>query len=59
MWTTFYFTPCPIPSCPAYEPNSKDCEYSQPFRHYAALRNMPRECAVTRVRGVLRVQDAA
>src|SRR5271156_4369449 len=32
-WTTFYFTPCPIPSCPAYEPNSKDCEYSQPFRH--------------------------
>jgi hypothetical protein len=28
-------------------------------RHYAALRNMPRECAVTRVRGDLRVQDAA
>ncbi len=29
----FYFTPCPVPSCPAYEPNSNDCEYSQPFRH--------------------------
>jgi hypothetical protein len=29
----FYFTPCPVPSCPAYEPNSSDCEYSQPFRH--------------------------
>ena len=28
-------------------------------RHYAASRNMPRECAVTRVRGDLRVQDAA
>ena len=28
-----YFTPCPVPSCPTYEPNSKDCEYSQPFRH--------------------------
>jgi hypothetical protein len=27
--------------------------------HYAASRNMPRECAVTRVRGDLRVQDAA
>src|SRR6266436_5944406 len=22
----FYFPPCPIPSCPAYEPNSSDCE---------------------------------
>ena len=33
MWTAFYFTPCPVPSCPAYEPNSNDCEYSQPFRH--------------------------
>ena len=28
-----YFTPCPVPSCPTYEPNSKDCEYSQLFRH--------------------------
>ena len=28
-----YFTPCLIPSCPAYEPNSNDGEYSQPFRH--------------------------
>ena len=31
--SVFYFTPCPVPSCPAYEPNSSDCEYSQPFRH--------------------------
>jgi len=22
----FYFTPCPFPSCPTYEPNSKDGE---------------------------------
>jgi len=22
-----YFTPCPVPSFPAYEPNSNDCEY--------------------------------
>ncbi len=29
----FYFTPCPVPSCPAYEPNSIDGEYSQRFRH--------------------------
>ena len=29
--TVFYFTPCPVPSCPAYEPNSNDCAYSQPF----------------------------
>jgi hypothetical protein len=21
-WTTLYFAPCPVPSCPAYEPNS-------------------------------------
>ena len=33
MWTVFYFTPCTVPSCPAYEPNSNDGEYSQPFRH--------------------------
>jgi hypothetical protein len=31
--TAFYFTPCPVPSCPAYEPNSNDGEYSQAFRH--------------------------
>ena len=31
--TAFYFAPCPIPSCPAYEPHLTDCEYSQPFRH--------------------------
>src|ERR1700730_2353505 len=23
----------PVPSCPAYEPNSNDCEYSQTFLH--------------------------
>jgi hypothetical protein len=28
-----YFTPCPVPSCPTYEPNSNDGEYAQPFRH--------------------------
>ena len=32
-WTVFYFPPCPVPSCPAYEPHLPDCEYSQPFRH--------------------------
>ncbi len=26
MWTVFYSTPCLVPSCPAYEPNSKDGE---------------------------------
>jgi len=31
--TALYFTSCPVPSCPAYEPNSNDCEYLQPFRH--------------------------
>ena len=25
-WTTCYFTPCPIPSFPACEPNSTNCE---------------------------------
>jgi hypothetical protein len=33
MWTKLYFTPCPVPSCPAYEPNSNFREYSQPFLH--------------------------
>src|SRR5882762_1356143 len=31
--TAFYFPPCPVPSFPAYEPNSNDREYSHPFRH--------------------------
>ncbi len=22
MWTTLYFAPCPVTSCPTYEPNS-------------------------------------
>jgi hypothetical protein len=26
-WTVFYFTPCPVPSCPAYEQNSNEGEY--------------------------------
>jgi len=29
----FYCTPCLVPGCPTYEPNSNDGEYSQPFRH--------------------------
>ena len=29
----FYLPPCPFPSCPTYEPNSNDGEYSQLFRH--------------------------
>ena len=33
MCTAFYFPPCPVPSCPAYEPNSNFGEYSHPFRH--------------------------
>jgi len=32
-FTVLYFTPCPVPSCPAYEPNSNGREYSQAFRH--------------------------
>ena len=28
-----YFPPCLVPSCPTYEPNSKEGEYSHPFRH--------------------------
>src|SRR4029077_5435841 len=31
--TALYFTPFLVPSCPAYEPNSSNGEYSQPFRH--------------------------
>src|SRR6516165_2958048 len=31
--TALYFTPFLVPSCPAYEPNSNDGEYSQLFRH--------------------------
>ena len=33
IWTTFYFTPCEITSFPAFEPNSTNCEWSQPLRH--------------------------
>jgi len=33
MCKVFYFAPCPVPSFPAYELNSNDREYSQPFRH--------------------------
>src|SRR5215469_16250604 len=28
-----YSPPCRFSSCPAYEPNSNEGEYSQPFRH--------------------------
>src|SRR5882762_4037234 len=31
--TTFYFTPCPVTSFPAFEPDSTNCEYCQLFRH--------------------------
>jgi hypothetical protein len=31
--TTSYFTPWTIPSFPAFEPNSTNCEYRQWFRH--------------------------
>ena len=33
MWTTHYFTPCPVPSFPAFEPNSTNCEYCRLLRH--------------------------
>ena len=32
-WSVFYCTPLPVPSFPACEPNSRDGEYSRPFRH--------------------------
>src|SRR6266849_8831516 len=43
----FYFAPCPVPSCPAYELNSKDCEYSQPFRHIQYKRTASRRPIAT------------
>ena len=46
-WTVFYFTPCPVPSCPAYEPNSIDGEYSQPFRHIQYKRTPSRRPIAT------------
>jgi hypothetical protein len=39
-----YFTP-PVPSCPAYEPNSIDGEYAQPFRHIQ-YRRTPNLCPI-------------
>src|SRR2546427_1741379 len=33
IWTTSYFSPWTIPSFPAFEPNSTNCEYCQLFRH--------------------------
>jgi hypothetical protein len=33
MCTMSYFTPCPVASCPTYEPNSNDGEYAHSFRH--------------------------
>src|SRR6202167_5826063 len=32
-WTAFECTPCPVPSCPAFEPNFTSSAYSQPLRH--------------------------
>jgi hypothetical protein len=29
----FLHAPCPVPRCPACEPNSNDDAYAQPFRH--------------------------
>jgi hypothetical protein len=43
----FYFTPCPVPSCPTYEPNSNDGEYSQPFRHIQYNRTAKRRPIAT------------
>ena len=42
-----YFTPCPSPSCPAYEPNSSDGEYPQPFRHIQYKRTASRRPSAT------------
>ena len=33
MWTAFECTLCPVPSCPAFEPNLTHSEYSQPLLH--------------------------
>ena len=41
-FTVLYFPPCPVPGCPAYEPNSNDGEYSQPFRHIQYKRTAKR-----------------
>jgi hypothetical protein len=41
-WTVFYSTPCLVPSCFAYEPNSKDGESSQPLRHTQCKRTAMR-----------------
>jgi hypothetical protein len=46
-WPVFYLTPCPVPSCPAYGPNSNDCEYSQPFRHIQYKRTANRRPIAT------------
>ncbi len=35
MWTTSYFMPWTVPSFPALEPNSTNCEYCQLLRHIA------------------------
>src|SRR5271170_1758053 len=46
-WTALYFTPCPVPSCPSYEPNSSDGEYAQPFRHIQYKRTASRRPIAT------------
>src|SRR6516164_9892888 len=42
-----YFTPFLVSSCPAYEPNSTDGEYSQPFRHIQYNRTASRRPMAT------------
>src|SRR5215470_7034015 len=46
-WTMFYFSPCPVPSCPTYEPNSNDDEYSHPFLHIQYKRTPSRRPIAT------------
>jgi hypothetical protein len=43
----FYFTPCLVPSCPTYEPNSNGRETSQPFRHIQYNRTAKRRPIAT------------
>ena len=45
--TAFYFTPCPVSSCPAYEPNSKEGEYAELFRHIQYKRTAMRRPIAT------------
>lgn len=46
-FTVFYFPTCPVPSCPAYEPNSIEGEYSLPLRHIQYKRTPRRRTIAT------------